>query len=121
LRRQAAAALVLLFLVGCAHAVHPGPGLPEEGEASYYGPGFYGRRTASGEVLRPGTLTAAHRTLPFGSCVRVTVVDNGRSVQVHINDRGPSVPGRIVDVSEAAAQALGMLGRGVVRVRLSPC
>ncbi len=120
MRRQLAAALVLV-LAGCAHAVHSGPTLPEEGEASFYGPGFYGQKTASGEVLRPGTLTAAHRTLPFGTCVRVTVVDTGRSVQVRINDRGPFVAGRILDVSETAARALGMVGRGVVRVRLSPC
>jgi rare lipoprotein A len=93
----------------------------EEGDASYYGPGFYGRHTASGEVLRPGTLTAAHRTLPFGTCVRVTVVESGRTVQVRINDRGPYAAGRILDVSETAAQALGMLGRGVMRVRLDRC
>jgi rare lipoprotein A len=111
----------VLLLLGCAHAGHPSPVETEEGDASYYGPGFYGRRTASGEVLRPGTLTAAHRTLPFGTCVRVTVVDTGRTVEVHNNDRGPFVPGRILDVSETAAQALGMVGRGVTRVRLTPC
>ncbi|MGO9831213.1 MAG: septal ring lytic transglycosylase RlpA family protein [Myxococcaceae bacterium] len=111
----------MLLLLGCAHAGHPGPSTLEEGDASYYGPGFYGHRTASGEVLRPGALTAAHRTLPFGTCVRVTVVDSGRSVEVRINDRGPFVPGRILDVSEAAARLLQMVGRGVVRVRLSQC
>lgn len=120
MRRQPAAALVLLC-IGCAHAVHPGPSFPEEGDASFYGPGFYGHKTASGEVLRPGTYTAAHRSLPFGTCVHVTVVDTGRAVEVRINDRGPFVQGRILDVSEAAARALGMLGRGVVRVRLGPC
>jgi rare lipoprotein A len=93
----------------------------EEGDASYYGPGLYGHRTASGEILRPGTFTAAHRTLPFGSCVRVTVLDSGRSAEVTVNDRGPYAEGRILDVSEAAARALGMLGRGVVRVRLARC
>jgi rare lipoprotein A len=93
----------------------------EEGDASYYGPGFYGHRTASGEVLRPGTLTAAHRTLPFGSCVRVTVMETGRTVEVRINDRGPFVSGRILDVSETAAQALGMVGKGVTRVRIALC
>ena len=106
--------------MGCAHAGRPA-GTLEEGDASYYGPGFYGRRTASGEMLRPGGFTAAHRTLAFGTCVRVTVLDSGRSVQVRINDRGPFVAGRIVDVSEAAAQALHLIGRGVVRVRLSLC
>jgi rare lipoprotein A (peptidoglycan hydrolase) len=118
-RRLRAAGVVLL--VGCAHTAHPGPGWTEEGDASYYGPGFYGRKTASGEVLRPGTLTAAHHTLPFGTCVQVTVVDTGRSVQVRINDRGPFVAGRILDVSETAAQALGMVGQGVLRVRLTVC
>jgi rare lipoprotein A len=119
-RRLGAAGVALLFL-GCAHTAAPGPGWTEEGDASYYGPGFYGRKTASGEVLRPGTLTAAHRTLPFGTCVQVTAVDSGRSVQVRINDRGPFVAGRILDVSETSAQALGMLGRGVARVRLTLC
>jgi rare lipoprotein A len=118
-RRLGAAAVVIL--VGCAHAPPQAPQEGEEGDASYYGQGFYGRRTASGEVFRPGTLTAAHRTLPFGTCVRVTVLESGRSVQVRINDRGPFVAGRILDVSETAAEALGMVGRGVVRVRLTWC
>ncbi len=115
------AALVLGLLLGCAHVVPPDLSGVEEGDASYYGPGLYGRPTASGEVLRPGTLTAAHRTLPFGACVRVTVVESGRSVEVRINDRGPFVSSRILDVSEAAARALGMLGKGVTRVRLAAC
>jgi rare lipoprotein A len=111
--------LCLLLAAGCARNVRPG-GI-EEGEASWYGPGLYGRRTASGEVLRPGDLTAAHRTLPFGTCLQVVNLDNGRSVQVRVNDRGPFAAGRILDVSEAAARALGMRGRGVVRVRLERC
>ena len=120
--RWLVSAALVLVLSGCAHtSPRPGAGLPEEGDASFYGPGFYGHKTASGEVLRPGMLTAAHRTLPFGMCVRVTVVDSGASVEVRINDRGPFVAGRILDVSETAAKALGMVGRGVVRVRLSPC
>jgi len=72
-------------------------------------------------VLRPGTLTAAHRTLPFGTCLRVTNLENGRAVEVRVNDRGPYVAGRILDVSETAARALGMHGRGVTRVRLERC
>jgi rare lipoprotein A len=127
--RLPAAAVLVLLLVGCGHAVpaptahapSPASGTAEEGDASYYGPGLYGRRTASGEVLQPGTLTAAHRTLPFGTCVRVTVVETGRSVEVRINDRGPFVAGRVVDVSEAAARSLGMIGKGVVRVRVTVC
>ena len=72
-------------------------------------------------MLRPGTLTAAHRTLPFGTCLRVTNLENGRVVEVRVNDRGPYAGGRIVDVSEAAARALGMRGKGVTRVRLDRC
>ncbi|HEY1905898.1 MAG TPA: septal ring lytic transglycosylase RlpA family protein [Myxococcaceae bacterium] len=112
--------ILLLVASGCAHDVRPEGG-GEEGEASWYGPGLYGRKTASGEVLRPGTLTAAHRTLPFGTCLRVTNLENGRVVEVRVNDRGPYAAGRIVDVSETAARALGMHGRGVTRVRLGRC
>ena len=89
------------------------------GEASYYGPGFEGRKTASGERFDPGRMTAAHRTLPFGSRVRVTVPDTGRSVVVRINDRGPYHGRRVIDLSEAAARELGMHDRGTARVRLS--
>jgi rare lipoprotein A len=122
--------VLLLVAGGCAHnvppsgvspsVVHPS-GVGEVGEASWYGPGLYGRKTASGEVLRPGTLTAAHRTLPFGTCLRVTNLENGRVVEVRVNDRGPYAAGRIVDVSETAARALGMRGQGVTRVRLDRC
>jgi rare lipoprotein A len=113
-------ALFLLLLAGCARNLRT-EAPAEEGAASWYGPGLYGRKTASGEVLRPGTLTAAHRTLPFGTCLRVTNLENGRAVQVRVNDRGPYVTGRILDVSETAAHALGMHGRGVTRVRLERC
>jgi rare lipoprotein A len=75
-------------------------------------------RTASGEQASPGELTAAHRTLPFGTRVRVTDVDTGRSVTVRVNDRGPFVPGRVVDVSHSAAESLGITERGLARVRL---
>ncbi len=112
--------LLLLVVVGCARNRRP-DGAGEEGEASWYGPGLYGRKTASGEVLRPGMLTAAHRTLPFGTCLRVTNLENGRVVEVRVNDRGPYAGNRIVDVSETAARALGMQGRGVAHVRLDRC
>ena len=117
------AVAVLLLAGGCAHKAPSAPsgGGGEEGEASWYGPGLYGRKTASGEVLRPGTLTAAHRTLPFGTCLRVTNLENGRVVEVRVNDRGPYAAGRILDVSETAARALGMHGQGVTRVRLGRC
>lgn len=112
--------LVLFLGVACARNLRP-DGAGEEGEASWYGPGLYGRKTASGEVLRQGTLTAAHRTLPFGTCLRVTNLENGQVVEVRVNDRGPYAGNRIVDLSEAAARALGMHGRGVTRVRLERC
>lgn len=88
------------------------------GFASFYGPEFQGRRTASGERYDPDDLSAAHRTLPFGTRVRVTNLKNDRSVVVTINDRGPLRRGRIVDVSRRAARELGFLRAGVARVRL---
>lgn len=90
----------------------------EEGEASWYGPGFHGNRTASGEVYDMEALTAAHRELPFGARVRVLNVDNGKQTQVRINDRGPFARGRVLDVSRAAARELGMIGSGTARVRI---
>ncbi|MFO8150178.1 MAG: septal ring lytic transglycosylase RlpA family protein [Trueperaceae bacterium] len=91
-----------------------------EGNASWYGPGFAGRRTASGEVFDPGQLTAAHRTLPFGTVLRVTNLANGLSVQVRINDRGPFKPDRVIDLSRAAAEEIDMLRSGLARVRVEP-
>jgi rare lipoprotein A len=88
-----------------------------QGLASYYGYG-HGTRTASGEKFDAGELTAAHPTLPFGTRVRVTDVATGRSVTVRVNDRGPFVGGRVIDVSHAAAQELGMVGRGVAKVKV---
>ncbi len=93
----------------------------DEGLASYYGPGLEGNRTASGEKLDSKALTAAHRELPFGTCVRVVNMENGRSVQVRVNDRGPFVKGRVVDVSLAAAQKLALVDKGLARVRLYRC
>ena len=88
------------------------------GVASYYGRKFHGRRTASGESFDMGAMTAAHRTLPFGSLVRVTNPANGRSVIVRINDRGPFTRGRVIDVSRAAAEELGLIARGHAAVEL---
>ena len=88
------------------------------GQASWYGPGFYGNRTASGEVLRPGTYTAAHRYLPFGTRVRVTNLYNGRTAVVRINDRGPFVGSRIIDVAHGAAVDLGLTASGTANVKL---
>lgn len=89
-----------------------------EGNASFYGARFHGRKTASGAIFNKHAMTAAHRNLPFGTRVRVTHVHNGRSVVVTINDRGPFVKSRIIDVSRAAAEQLGMVQQGVARVRL---
>jgi rare lipoprotein A len=93
----------------------------EEGLASYYGPGLAGRPTASGEKFNPKDLTAAHKKLPFGTCLRVVNMENGRSVEVRVNDRGPFVQGRVVDVSLAAAKQLDMLKKGLARVRIYRC
>jgi rare lipoprotein A len=90
----------------------------EEGIASWYGHPYHGRRAASGEIYNMYDMTAAHRTLPFGTMVRVLDLQNGRDTTVRINDRGPFVEGRIVDLSYAAAQALGMGVAGIARVRL---
>jgi rare lipoprotein A len=89
-----------------------------EGYASWYGPGFHGRRTASGEVFNQNAMTAAHRTLPFGTRVRVTNLNNGQSAVVRITDRGPFIHNRIVDLSAQAARAVGLYSAGVGRVRL---
>lgn len=88
------------------------------GLASWYGPGFHGNRSASGEIYNQNAMTAAHRSLPFGTYVQVTNMDNGRSVVVRINDRGPFVGGRVIDLSAAAARALGVTQTGVAPVRL---
>jgi rare lipoprotein A len=88
-----------------------------EGRLAYYGAKFAGRKTANGERFDPNALTMAHRTLPFGTLVKVTNLANRRSVVVRVNDRGPAVRSRLADVSHAAAQRLRMLGAGVVKAR----
>ena len=94
-------------------------GAPAQAEvASYYGKELAGRRTASGERFNPGAMTAAHRTLRFGTRVRVTNARNGRSVVVRINDRGPFVKGRSIDLSSGAARAIGMGSSGQVRMQV---
>jgi rare lipoprotein A len=94
------------------------PTVVETGLASWYGPRFHGKRTASGEVFNQNDFTAAHRTLPWGSKVKVTNIANGKSVEVRINDRGPFGKGRIIDVSRAAARVLGIVGSGITTVRI---
>lgn len=90
----------------------------ERGGASWYGPFFHGRRTANGERYNQNEMTAAHKTLPFGTLVRVRSEVTGKEIEVRINDRGPFVAGRVIDLSQAAAKALGMLQAGVKRVTL---
>jgi len=117
----------LLALVGCrsaqtipgAEPVRARPtGHEQRGIASWYGPKFHGRQTANGERYDMHGLTAAHRTLPFDTWVQVTNLDNGRSVDLRINDRGPFIKGRVIDVSYAAAQELEMVGPGIAQVAI---
>ncbi len=118
----------VLFATGCGARRPPALDFPpprltqkgtEVGVASWYGPGFAGRPTASGETYDPRDLTAAHPTLPLGTRVRVTDLDTGRSVVVRVNDRGPFVAGRVIDLSQAAAERLGMIERGTARVEIA--
>ena len=115
-----AAVILVAASLGCATTGPLAGGRSEEvGLASYYGREHDGRRTASGEIFDMNEMTAAHRTLPFGTRVRVTDLANGRQVTVRINDRGPFRRGRIVDLSYAAARKLGIVGRGVAKVRVA--
>lgn len=108
--------LLLLFLAtlffSCA------PKITQKGKASYYANSFNGRKTASGEKFRNSKLTAAHKTLPFGTKVKVTNLRNGQSVKVRINDRGPFVAGRIIDLSKKAARRIDMTKEGVGNVEI---
>jgi len=123
---------VALLVTGCAKkkrvaappsgpragAAMPHLGDEETGVASWYGHPYHGRPSSSGEIYDMEQLTAAHRTLPFGTVVEVRDLDNGRAVSVRINDRGPFVEGRIIDLSRAAAREISMLGPGTAHVRL---
>ena len=111
---------MILAAAACARlprAPAPKAGV-EVGIASWYGQEFHGRPTSSREVYDMNDMTAAHRSLPFGTHVMVTNLDNDRSAVVRINDRGPFVPGRVIDLSYAAARVLGVVGPGTARVRL---
>jgi rare lipoprotein A len=133
MRNVVAILLVASALCGCGHRkrgrLKPPPGPPspmsdakpgdtETGIASWYGHPYHGRVAANGEVYDMETLTAAHRTLPFGTWVRVYDLDNSKTVEVRIIDRGPFIDGRIIDLSHAAARDLEMIGPGVARVRI---
>lgn len=119
--------ILLVSLIACSLSptkanepdpTEPGSDASQVGVASWYGPGFHGKRTASGAIYNQHELTAAHQTLPIGSRVIVTNLQNGRSVEVAINDRGPFVKRRIIDLSYAAARVLGMVGPGTIPVRI---
>lgn len=106
------ALLTVIWCSSCARMV------TQRGEASYYADKFNGRRTANGEVFRQRKRTAASLTIPFGTKVKVTNLKNGRTVKVRVNDRGPYVKGRIIDLSRKAAGRLGMIRDGIAPVRL---
>lgn len=106
------AATVLLSLSSCARKI------TETGKGSFYADKFEGRPTASGEKFDQGKMTCAHRTLPFGTKVKVTNLANGHTVTVTVNDRGPFAAGRIIDVSKKAAKKLGMVNQGVASVKI---
>jgi rare lipoprotein A len=108
---------VLSFFEGCSSPVLKA-GATQEGLASYYGKEFDGRKTSSGEIFHKDGLTAAHRTYPFGTTLRVTNLKNGNQVDVRVNDRGPVKPERIIDLSYGAAKVIGLDKMGLVRVRL---
>lgn len=112
----------LALLAGCGSTPKSGApvssGHSESGMASYYGNEFNGRKTASGERFDQGKLTAAHRTMPFGTRVKVTNTKNNRSVVVRVNDRGPFVRGRVIDLSSSAFRSIAGLNEGVVPVRI---
>lgn len=107
--------VVACVVVACmpAHAA-------QTGMASWYGPGFHGRRTASGERFNQNAMTCAHRTAKFGTHLKVTDLSTGRSITCRVTDRGPFIKGRIIDLSRGAAAKLGIINRGTARVRVSP-
>lgn len=117
-RRRSRCGLVALAVLALALPFGAAQARAQEGVVSWYGDRFHGRRTASGELFDASAMTMAHPTLPFGTKVRVTNLRNGRSVEVRVNDRGPFVGTRIADLSHAAAVTLGMMRRGLARVRI---
>lgn len=106
------------LIVGLTSGLGPSSGYYQKGVASWYGPNFAGNPTANGEIFNPKEMTAAHKSLPFNSRVKVVDLDTGRSVVVRINDRGPFIKGRIIDLSRKAAERLGMVGSGTAKVGL---
>ena len=121
IRRLAWGLVIIGLLAGCAanRFDKPRAGTSQRGIASWYGEPFHGRATASGEIYDMHGLTAAHKELPLGTWVKVRNLGNGRSVTVKVNDRGPFVRGRIIDMSYGAAQKLGMVGPGTAKVEVT--
>lgn len=126
-RAAALAAILAVGLAGCGHprpryafppAETPAIGTVVEGMASWYGPGYDGKRTSSGEVYDQDALTAAHYNWAFGTKVRVTLLSTGRSAVVRVNDRFPNHKGRVIDLSKGAARAIGLIGPGTGQVHL---
>lgn len=113
--KTACGALLIALAASTAGADGTGPKLIE-GVASWYGPGFHGRTTANGEKFNQNEMTAAHRTLPFGTRLRVTNEDTGKSVVVRVNDRGPFSGNRVLDLSKGAAEQIGLISKGVGQV-----
>jgi rare lipoprotein A len=109
---------IALVIFSCSRLPKKEPANVQTGLASWYGPNFHGKTTSSREVYNMYDMTAAHRTLPFGTYVMVMNMDNGKSIVVKINDRGPFVEGRIIDLSYAAAQVLDAIGPGVIPVKI---
>ncbi|MEQ1877062.1 MAG: septal ring lytic transglycosylase RlpA family protein [Bdellovibrionia bacterium] len=110
-------AVALVLIAGC-NSASLRTSIFENGLASWYGPGFYGKKTASGERFKKNDMTAAHKTLPFGTMVRVKSLSTGKEISVRINDRGPFKKGRVIDLSYAAAKQLGILQKGMDKVEL---
>jgi rare lipoprotein A len=128
--------LITWVLAGCASQIGPRPGYnritgrttnkgvpvkkghKEVGMISYYGPGFHGKKTANGETFNQNDFTAAHRTLPFNTKIKVTILSSGKSVVVRINDRGPFKKNRILDLSKGAAKKVGLIPAGTARARI---
>ncbi|MCX7994953.1 MAG: septal ring lytic transglycosylase RlpA family protein [candidate division WOR-3 bacterium] len=110
--------MILICLFSCCLTGHARMPSVEYGMASYYSDEFHGKKTASGEIYDKWDYTCAHRTLPFGTKIKVTNLENKKSVIVRVNDRGPHKEGRIVDLSYIAARDIDMLTKGVVKVRI---
>ena len=110
---------MVLLLSACHRKSIAGASGTETGMASYYAESYNGKKTANGEIYNSSELTAAHKKLPFGTKVKVTNLSNGKTVKVRVNDRGPYVAGRIIDLTRAAAKKIDMVSAGVTKVKIS--